>query len=129
MHDVHGPDLVTSLRHGQCLRLVAHLPLAWLDALIQIQLPAYPAVPLVVPPHLLDVAKVQNAQNEAPVALLVRQLEQPVGDLFLLCNSLGFVTVEGLADLEGLAVNKTCRLPSSGMGVHGLREIFMRPEQ
>ena len=103
MHEVHGPDLVDGLRHAQGLWLVAHQPFARFDAQVQLQFPVDPVDALVVPSKASDVAQVQVAQPKAPVAVVVRQADQPIGDLLVFGVALGFVAVAGLADGEDVA--------------------------
>jgi len=54
----------------------------------------------VVPFEVLDVAQVQKAQPEAPVALVVRQPHQPISDEAVFLVQLGLVPVAGLADAK-----------------------------
>lgn len=77
VHEIHGPDLVDGLRHAQRFGFVAHQPFAWLDAQVQLQLPADPEDTLVVPVEALDVAKVQVTQPKPQLRLLsVRRSSQ-----------------------------------------------------
>ena len=79
MHEVHLPALVDLYSHGQRQRLFAHQPMAWLDPQIQFQFEIDPVDDaLAVPFKALHVAQRQEAQAEAPVALLAGQASQPV---------------------------------------------------
>lgn len=49
VHEVHGPDLVALLRHGQWLGLLTHQPLARLDKQVQLQLPVVALPPAHLP--------------------------------------------------------------------------------
>jgi hypothetical protein len=53
-----------------------------------------------VPFEPFYVAQVQKAQPEAPVALVVRQSYQPVGDNTVFFVQLGLVPIAGLADAK-----------------------------
>jgi hypothetical protein len=66
------------------------LRLAWLDEIDE----------YVVPLEVLDVAQVQEAQPEAPVALVVRQPHQSVCDDAVFRIQLGLVAVARLADAK-----------------------------
>src|SRR5690606_4337780 len=57
---------------------------------------------LVVPQIALYVAKVQVAQTKAPVALIVSQTQQPIGNDSIFTAELGAIPVAALTDLEGL---------------------------
>ncbi|KRB98174.1 hypothetical protein ASE26_24980 [Duganella sp. Root198D2] len=56
---------------------------------------------LLVPGEALYVALEQEAQTEAPVALVVRQANQPIGYGLIFSIELGLITVASLADAEG----------------------------
>jgi len=73
---------------------------ARLNAQIQFQFTLNPVDALVVPFEAFDVAQVQEAQAEAPVALVVRQPYQPVGNEDVFRVQLGLVAVAGLADAK-----------------------------
>ena len=51
-----------------------------------------------VPAKAFDIAQVQVAQAKSPVAMVIRQADQPIGDERVLGIVFGFVTVAGLAD-------------------------------
>ncbi len=59
--------------------------------------------PLVVPAKASDVAQVQIAQTKSPVAVVVGQANQPVGDLVVFNTLPGLIAVAGLADHKDLA--------------------------
>ncbi len=103
VHEVHRPALVDRRRHGQWKRFLTHQSMARLDPQVQLELTVNPVDALVVPFVALHVAQVQEAQSKAPVALVVRQPYQPVGDDAVLCVQLGLVAVAGLADAKCLA--------------------------
>jgi len=77
--------------------------MARLNAQVQLKLAINPVDFFMVPLETLDVAQVQEAQPEAPVALVVRQPYQPVGYDVVFCVQLGLVPVAGLADAKCLA--------------------------
>ena len=54
--------------------------MARLDPQVQLEVAVAPVDALMAPFEALDVAQVQKAQPRAPVALVVRQSYQPVGD-------------------------------------------------
>jgi hypothetical protein len=103
VHEVHRPALVDRGRHRQRQRLFARQAMARLNPQVQLKLTVNPVDALVVPFEALDVAQVQEAQAEAPVALVVRQPYQPVGDDAVLRVQLGLVAIAGLADVKCLA--------------------------
>ena len=80
-----------------------HKPLARLDAQVQLELPVNPVHALVVKPEALHVSQVQEAQPKAPVAVIVGQLEQPVGDLLILLIAQPLIAVARLADAKCIA--------------------------
>lgn len=61
------------------------------------------SVALVVPFKALQVAQIQEAQAEAPVALVVGPTRQPVAHQGVLGIELGAIAIAGLADVESLA--------------------------
>ena len=103
MHEVHRPALVDCSRHSQWQRLLAHQAVARLDSHIQLEFTVNPVNPFVVPFEIFDIAQVQEAQPEAPIALVVRQPCQPISNDAVFCIQLGLVPVAGLADAECLA--------------------------
>lgn len=103
VHEVHRPDLIAVLGHRQRLGLVSHQALARFDAQVQLHLPVNPVHALVIPGEVTHIAQVQEAQSKAPVAVVVGQAQQPLGNLIVLDVAPGLVAVAGLADLEGLA--------------------------
>ena len=102
MHEVHGPNLIDRLRHGQRFRLAAHQTLVRLNTQVQLQLAIDAVDALVVPDQPLDVAQVQKARTKAPVGPPVCQADQPIGDPLIVFAQLGPVAVAGLADAERL---------------------------
>ena len=84
MHEIHRPALIDRLGHRQRFGFLAHDPLSRLDAQIELELAIDPINPLVIPAVALHVAQVQEAQAKAPVALVVGQAEQVIGDLGIL---------------------------------------------
>ena len=103
VHEVHRPDLVAVLGHRERLWFLAHQALARLDAQVQLQLPVDPVHAFVVPGETAHVAQMQETQPEAPVAVVVGQAQQPLGNLVVLDATPGLVAVAGLADLKRLA--------------------------
>jgi len=100
MHKIHRPALVDRSRHSQWQRLLAYQAVARLNPQVQLELAVNPVDTLVVPFEPFDVAQVQEAQPEAPVALVVRQPYQPVGDDTVFFVQLGLVPIAGLADAK-----------------------------
>jgi len=78
LHEVHRPHLVDTTWHGERLRLVAHQALSRLDPQIELQLFVDAVHALVIPFKVPDVAQIQVTQAKAPVAMVVRQPQQPV---------------------------------------------------
>ena len=85
MHEIHRPALVESLWHGQRLGLLPYDPLSRLDPQIEFEFAINAIHPLAIPSVALHVTQVQKAQPESPVALVVGQTEQVVGDFDILC--------------------------------------------
>jgi hypothetical protein len=85
MHEIHGPALIDGFRHGQGFRLLPNDPLSRLDPQVQFQLAVNAIYPFVIPSVALHVAQIQKAQPESPVALVVGQTDQVVGDFDILC--------------------------------------------
>ena len=79
-----------------------------LDPQVQLQLAIDPVDALVIPFKTLHVAQIQEAQAEAPVALVVGQAHQPVGHQGVLGIELGAIAIAGLADVERLAGQSNC---------------------
>ena len=75
----------------------------WALSQVKFQRAVNPADTLVVPGKALDVAQIIPAQTKAPVPLVMRQPDQPVGNLGVLIRQLRLVTVTGLADRKGRA--------------------------
>lgn len=103
VHEVDRPHFVDPRRHRQRLRYFPHQPFLRLDPQVQLQLPADPAHPLVVPGEILHVAQMQEAQPEPPVPERRRQSDQPVHDQGILIHPPGHATVRRLAQIERLA--------------------------
>jgi hypothetical protein len=103
MHEVHRPALVDSDRHGQRQRFLAHETMAWLDPQVQLKLAINPVDTFMVPFKTFYVTQIQEAQPEVPIALVVRQPYQPVGNDVVFCVQLGLVPVARLTDAECLA--------------------------
>ena len=106
MHKVHRPDLINGLGHRQDLRLIAHQSLSGFDAQVQLKFAIDAVNPFVVPSKIRHVAQVQVKQAKAPVAVVVREAYQQVGNLFILGVELGLVAVTGLTD------GKNCGMPA-----------------
>ena len=85
MHEIHRPALVDGFRHRQRFRLLPNNPLSRLDPQVQLQFAVNAIHPLVIPSVALHVAQIQKAQPESPVALVVGQADQVVGDFDILC--------------------------------------------
>jgi hypothetical protein len=108
MRKVHGPDLVDLFGHGQRLWLLPDLKppikmLTGFDPKVEPQTFVNPVDSLVVLLKALDIAQVEITESEAPVAVVVRQSQQPVGYLLVLSVLLGFVLITDLAHREDLA--------------------------
>jgi hypothetical protein len=102
-HEVHRPDCVRGVRHGQRIRLVPLQPFAGLDPQVQLKLAGDPVNPFVVPDAPLNVAQIQEAQAE-PLGLPgVGQPDQQIGDLVVLAAPLRTVAVTTFAYPEGPA--------------------------
>lgn len=56
-----------------------------------------------IPAKSLYVTQPQKTQSESPVAMVVRQPDQPVGDFCIFVVELGFITVAVLADGHDVA--------------------------
>ena len=76
--------------------------MAWLDPQVQFQLAIDPVDALVVPFKPLHVAQIQEAQAEAPVALVVGQAYQPVSHDSIFRVELGTIAIAGLANAKCL---------------------------
>lgn len=80
MHEIHRPGLIDRRGYRKWQWLLTYKTLARFDAQVQLQLAIDTVDALVVPFEAFHVAQVKKAQAEAPVALIVRQTHQPVGD-------------------------------------------------
>lgn len=56
-----------------------------------------------IPGKALDVPQIQDAQLEAPVALVVGEPDQPVGNQLVLGAELCLVSIAGFADRKDVA--------------------------
>ena len=65
--------------------LLPYDPLSRLDPQIEFEFAINAIHPLVIPSVALHVTQVQKAQPESPVALVVGQTEQVVGNFDILC--------------------------------------------
>ena len=79
-----------------------------LDAQVQFQLAIDPVDALVIPLKAFYVAQIQEAQAEAPVALVVGQAYQPVSHDSVFRVELGAIAIASLADVERLAGQSDC---------------------
>jgi hypothetical protein len=93
IYKVHRPALVDRYWHSQWQRLLAYQSLARLDPQIQRELTVTPVNPFVVPFEVFDVAQVQKAQPEAPVALVFHKPRQPISNETVFGVQLGLVSV------------------------------------
>lgn len=103
VHEIHRPALVDACRYGRGLRLLPNDSVSRLDPQLQFKFAINAIHPIVVPSVDLHVVQVQKAQPESPVALIVGQTEQVVGDFDILCGLLCLVAVTGLAYAKGQA--------------------------
>lgn len=102
MHEVHRPPLVDADRHCQTQQFLTYETMARLDSQVQLELAVNLVDAFVVPFEAFDVAQIQETQPEAPVALVIRQPYQPIGNHIVFGIKLGLVSVAGLADAECL---------------------------
>src|SRR5690606_37046896 len=72
------------------------------DTQVQLQLPVNSVHPLVIPAKTLHVAQEQVAQAKTPVALVMRQTNQPVRNLGILGRQPCLVAIAALTDAEAL---------------------------
>ena len=77
--------------------------LARFDTQVQFQLPVDAVNTLVIPSEASNIAQVQEAKAKAPIAVVVRQAQQPLGDLIVLNVATSHIAIAGLADLKRLA--------------------------
>lgn len=73
------------------------------DPQIEFELAVDPVNPFVIPIERLHIAQVQEAQAKTPLAVVVGQAKQPVGDRLILSVLPGFILVAGFADPKGFA--------------------------
>ena len=100
MHEIHRPHLVQRLRHRQRLGLLTHHALLRPDPQVQFEASIDPIDPLVIPSVALHVSQVQEAQAEPPVAIVLCEADQPIGDLGVLRLQLGLVAIAAFTDPE-----------------------------
>ncbi|MNI73472.1 hypothetical protein D3C73_1294830 [compost metagenome] len=119
MHEVHRPTQIRLVGHCQWLRLGTHQPLPGFYPQIELKLPINPVHPLVVPAKPFDVAQIEKAEPEAPVALAGCDAQQPVSNLLVFIGQHGLIAIAALAHLEHLA-SQTNRdgVVSHGLGRH-----------
>ncbi len=103
MHEVHRPYCVDRLEHRQRLWFHSVHTLLRLEPSIQLQLPENPAHALMVPEKTLNVTQIQRAKTKAPVPLVLRQPQQPLGDLGILRIELRLITISTFAHTKRLA--------------------------
>ena len=96
MHKIHRPDFIDCLGHSQWLWLFSVQTLPVLDPQIELQSLVNPIDPLVVRFKALDVTQVEVTKTKSPVAVVIGQTQQPVGDLLVLSILLGLIPVTGL---------------------------------
>jgi len=65
----------------------------------------------VIPSKTLDVTQVQVANAKAPIAMAIRQSDQPVDYFMILSIELALVAVARLADAKSLASNPYANTP------------------
>jgi hypothetical protein len=80
MHEVNRSGLIDGDWHGQMERIFAYETMVWFDPQVQLKLAINPTDAFMVPFETFYVTQIQEAQPEAPIALVVRQLYQPVGN-------------------------------------------------
>lgn len=93
-----APDLMDTLWQRQRLRPLPYQAFPRLDAQRELQLPVDALHALMAPAETLHVAQIQLAQAKAPIAVVIRQADQPVGNFFILSVLLGLAALAGLAD-------------------------------
>jgi hypothetical protein len=103
VHEVHQPHCVDRLRHRQCLGLRSVHTLVPLDPQTQLQLPIALVQPFMVIAKTFCVTQIQEAETKAPVPSILRQPQQPRGDLGVRCIELGLIVISTLAQSERLA--------------------------
>ena len=85
------------------LGLVAHKPPARLDSQIELQLFVDAVHTLVIPLKASHAVLIQVTQAKAPVAVVVSQTQQPVGQLGVICVLFALVSIALLAGAKRLA--------------------------
>lgn len=100
VHEVRRPGLVDVRRYRQRLRYLVHQPYASLDPQVQLGLTVDPIQALVVPAKASHIAHAQKAQASTPVAMVVGQAQQTIGNFPILNVSPGDITPVSLATLN-----------------------------
>lgn len=100
MHKVHRPAGIGFFRHCQRCRFFAHQPFPGFYPQVELQFPINPVYPLVVPAKPFDVAQIEKAEPEAPVALAGCDAQQPIGDELVLFGQYRLVAIAAFADPE-----------------------------
>lgn len=98
MHEIDGPDLIQGLWHRQSLGLRPYQAFAGPDLQIELQLLVYSVHAFMVTAKAIYIAKVQIAQTKTPVAMVVRQAKQPIGNFVVLCIHLALIPIARFAD-------------------------------
>ena len=97
MHKIHRPDLVDLLGYCQRFWLLPIQTLTGFDPKVQLQALVNPIDALVVPFKALNITQVEITKPKAPVAVVIRQPQQPIRYLLVLSALLGVVPVTGLS--------------------------------
>ncbi len=104
MHEIHRPHLVQRLLHLPGLGFLTHHALLGLGPQVQFEAPIDAVDPLVIPSVALHVSEIQEPKPEQPIAIVLFEANQPVGDLGAIRLQLGLVaivTLTGLARRTG----------------------------
>jgi hypothetical protein len=102
MHEIHRPTLVRCLGYRQRFWLSALYAALGFNAQIQFQFSINPVHPFVIPTKSFDVAEMQKAQPKSPVALIVGQSNQVIGNLIIDRQLLRLVAITSLANTKGV---------------------------
>ena len=70
---------------------------------IELQLLVNSIDPFVVPAKSLHVAQIQKTEHEAPIAVALRQHNEPLGDFGVFIAELRLIAITGLADHKNAA--------------------------
>ena len=100
MHKVHRPGLVQQFWNRQGVRFVPYEACFGFDAQIELQFPINAVDPLVIPTETFHIAQKQKTEANAPIALIVGQSDQPVGDPYILRRQFPLTAKASIADLE-----------------------------